>query len=239
MGSNNRKLTTSEFILKLSTIQPDLVVLSEYINARTSILVKNNFGICSVTPFSLLRGSVPTIRTAVNKQEYFKQQLRYVHGDFYDYSNVVYIDGETKIHIVCGNHGGFTQSANHHIQGHGCPRCTQGFWTKAKWVSLCERKNLTSRLYVIRCYNESEEFIKIGITSQSVYDRFSRHNTMPYKYDILEEVIGDPADIYDMETKLHTENIKHHYIPRIHFVGSVRECFTVDAVNKKTKSNAV
>ena len=46
-----------------------------------------------------------------------------VHTFKYDYSNVEYINSQTKVAIVCPYHGLFHQKPNDHLQGHGCEEC--------------------------------------------------------------------------------------------------------------------
>ncbi len=46
-----------------------------------------------------------------------------VHGDNYDYSKANYINSQTKIIILCPEHGAFEQLANDHLSGHGCNKC--------------------------------------------------------------------------------------------------------------------
>jgi cytochrome c2/very-short-patch-repair endonuclease len=53
----------------------------------------------------------------------FVEQANIVHGGKYDYSEAIYIKTHTKLEITCFDHGKFTQSPHHHLQGQGCPRC--------------------------------------------------------------------------------------------------------------------
>ena len=46
-----------------------------------------------------------------------------IHGEYYDYSNVVYVDNKQKIKIKCPNHGDFFQTPGAHLAGQGCPIC--------------------------------------------------------------------------------------------------------------------
>lgn len=50
-----------------------------------------------------------------------------VHGDRYDYSDVVYINNKTKACIVCPIHGKFFQIPNSHLIGIGCPKCSRKY----------------------------------------------------------------------------------------------------------------
>jgi len=56
-------------------------------------------------------------------KEQFIEKAKKVHGNFYDYSKVDYINKSTNIKIVCPNHGLFKQSPEVHLRGHGCPAC--------------------------------------------------------------------------------------------------------------------
>jgi very-short-patch-repair endonuclease len=61
--------------------------------------------------------------------EQFIADAREVHGDKYDYSHAIYVNGGSykptavKVKIICPEHGMFEQSANAHTQGQGCPGC--------------------------------------------------------------------------------------------------------------------
>ena len=50
-----------------------------------------------------------------------------VHGAIYDYSLVDYINSDTKIKIVCLNHGVFEQMPYSHMSGSGCPSCSSSY----------------------------------------------------------------------------------------------------------------
>ena len=57
--------------------------------------------------------------------EQFIEEAKKIHGDKYDYSKVNYIDGHTKVCIICPKHGEFWQTPRHHILGFkcGCSKC--------------------------------------------------------------------------------------------------------------------
>ena len=73
--------------------------------------------------------------------EEFIEKAKLVHGDKYDYSKVEYINTDTKVRIICIEHGEFYQTPHAHINGQGCPTCvgtkkltTEEFIEKAKLV---------------------------------------------------------------------------------------------------------
>lgn len=65
-------------------------------------------------------------RLSILKQDnmsVFVEKSRMVHGDTYDYTNVVYKNSHTYVDIICKIHGGFSQRPDHHISGSGCRKC--------------------------------------------------------------------------------------------------------------------
>ena len=82
---------------------------------------------------------------AINKfkdtTESFINKAKNVHGDKYDYSKVEYVNSQTKVCIICPEHGEFWQTPNKHLIGRGCPKCanniklsTEEFIKRAKDV---------------------------------------------------------------------------------------------------------
>lgn len=76
------------------------------------------------------------------RKKEFIEQANIVHNGKYDYSSVNYIDGKTKVCIICPEHGPFWQSPQKHLSGQGCKKCSrpnegltrEEFITKAKEV---------------------------------------------------------------------------------------------------------
>jgi len=56
-------------------------------------------------------------------KEEFIQKAASIHGNKYDYSNVLYKTSHDEVEIICRKHGPFRQKPYMHLQGHGCPRC--------------------------------------------------------------------------------------------------------------------
>ena len=53
----------------------------------------------------------------------FIEIARSIHGDKYDYSKVDYVNSQTKVIIICREHGEFLQTGAGHIGGGGCRTC--------------------------------------------------------------------------------------------------------------------
>ena len=59
-----------------------------------------------------------------NTTEYFIKKAKEIHGDKYDYSKVEYVNNKTLVTIICKKHGCFSQRADKHLMGQGCPFCS-------------------------------------------------------------------------------------------------------------------
>ena len=123
---------TTAFIEKAKKIHHDKYDYSQiqYINCLEKIkIVCNLHGVFLKTPRKFLTGSGCPICAFKNAFRKTKTTLQFIkesiliHGNKYDYSNVVYINNKTKVKIICKNHGEFLQSPVHHIRGAGCPKC--------------------------------------------------------------------------------------------------------------------
>ena len=65
-----------------------------------------------------------------NKESFILKALQ-KHGDYYDYSRVVYVNTDTKVCIICPKHGEFWQTPNDHLKGGGCPICAKNIRRKS------------------------------------------------------------------------------------------------------------
>ena len=55
----------------------------------------------------------------------FVEEAVEIHGDKYDYSQVVYAGQKTPVTIICPEHGAFQQTPYHHLsRKQGCPVCS-------------------------------------------------------------------------------------------------------------------
>ena len=66
----------------------------------------------------------PVCNSGVKTTEQFIDKVFGVHGNKYDYSEVVYISAKSKVDIICKEHGKFRQTPDIHYKGNGCPHCS-------------------------------------------------------------------------------------------------------------------
>lgn len=232
-------LTTEQFITKAREVHGNLYnyELVEYSGAHSKVkIICKSHGEFLQAPSHHSKGAGCPLcgNKASNKAKAdaakldFSTKANIIHNSKYDYSLVEYMGAHSKVKIICKHHGEFLQSSNNHLSGKGCPHCAlseQG-WSRTSFANKCiKNNNGLGILYVLECFNENERFIKIGITSRSVKKRYASTREMPYLYRVIDEVIGDPVEIYNLETKLHQINKENKYIPEIPFGGYATECF--------------
>ena len=74
-----------------------------------------------------------------NKEQFIKKSS-FIHGIYYDYSKVEYINCDKKVCIICPKHGEFWQTPHSHLQGHGCPICNSKKKNTDKFIDECKKK---------------------------------------------------------------------------------------------------
>jgi len=106
---------------------------------------------------------------------------------------------------------------------------TTGWWSYTGWEEAGNKsKEFDSfKVYIIKCYNDKEEFYKIGKTFLTIKRRFIR---LPYNYKIIKIFKGSSRIISELENTIQKENKEFKYIPIIKFSG-MQECFKNIKIN--------
>lgn len=244
MGKGRKPITLKEFVSKAKEIYGEVYDYSQskYINAHVTIdIVCKIHGVFKRTPAYHLRGgSCPKCNGGRIKftPEEFRDKCFDVHGDRYNYDLVKYEHCEKPVNIVCEKHGIFSQTPISHMIGRGCPKC--GYenrlscgWNHSSWKEAAiKSKNFDSfKLYVIECFNESEQFIKIGKTFNTLDDRFSSNIKMPYNWEVVNIFEGNSKFVSTLESNLHKKFKDEKYKPNLNFDGD-GECFYISVKNK-------
>lgn len=215
----------------------EIELLEKFVNYGTNILVKTKYGIHKVKPYNLLRNTFPSIKSAINKTEYFINHLKDIcDTSKLDFSLLEYIDSTSRVTVICKEHGEFKKQPTRLLLCRGCPVCSMKKvservsenptgWSYTNWVRISEtsRHFDSFKVYIIKCWNEDEEFYKIGRTFNKVSTRF--HGFCKYySYEIIQIFEGESREIYDLEVELKSKNKANKYIPKYKFNG-MQECF--------------
>ncbi len=154
-------------------------------------------------------------------QEDFIKKVRLKHGDKYDYSDTIYINANTKIKIICNEHGIFEQRAFSHLTK-GCIKChfnnkksnTEDFIEKSINIhgdkygySLVKYKSVTTKVKIIcKVHGEFLQTPNNHLNKQGCYK--CKNNSQKYNLDyFIEKSIDKHFDKYDY-SKVKYENVK-------------------------------
>lgn len=93
-------------------------------------------------------------------------RFRVVHGDLYDYSEVVVENYKSKVKIGCPTHGPFWQTPDNHYRGRqGCPTCGSQKIRKKKQMLFSEFVTRAAKVHANRFVYEEKQFDNV-LTSQ-------------------------------------------------------------------------
>jgi hypothetical protein len=182
----SKKLSHEENLIDFQRVHED-----RYLYLEESTLCSNKFNVfCKVeghgnfliTPSNHKRGrGCPKCVGFYRSYEEIVSKVSLLHGDKFIYHKVNTVKG-FEIKIECKIHGLINQELRHHLKGHGCRKCADeansgSSWKYSDWCKLASKSKYfdSYKVYIIRCFNEDEEFIKIGKTYRTVSLRFSRH----------------------------------------------------------------
>lgn len=131
LNNQNKNLTTKNFIKRAKSVHNDVYDYSfvKYIDSKTPVkIICEKHGVFKQIPNNHLNGhrcSYCYPRKKRKDSEKFIQDANIIHNDNYDYSLVNYVGSKIKIKIKCKKHGVFEQTPNSHLQGQGCPKCSE------------------------------------------------------------------------------------------------------------------
>lgn len=126
-----KKLTTEEFIKRAREKHCDKYDYSktEYVNSQTKVcIICPEHGEFWQIPSSHLKGigcAKCTGKARLGLDEFINKSSK-IHGDKYDYSKAEYVNSQTKVCIICPEHGEFWQTPKDHLSGRGCSICGGG-----------------------------------------------------------------------------------------------------------------
>ena len=128
---NSKRSSKEDFIKKAHKVHGDKYDYSkvDYVNSKTKVCIiclehgefwQTPDGHLSGRGCSKCKGDKLRESKTLTKKEFIKK-AREVHGDKYDYSKVNYVNSQTKVCIICPEHG--EQRPHNHLIGNGCPKC--------------------------------------------------------------------------------------------------------------------
>ena len=149
--ATNKKLTKEEFIRRAKKVHGSKYDYSKvkYVNSKAKVcIICPEHGEFWQTPNSHLNskhgcpicGTIASHKSIMRSLDDFISEARAVHGDKYDYSKVKYINCDTKVEIICPEHGPFWQTPYAHLKGYGCQKCSGHYMDTEYFIELATKK---------------------------------------------------------------------------------------------------
>ena len=118
---------TEYFMNQLREQQPEIAELvtpmSEYKTMKTKMLFQTKFGVISTYPDALIHGHKPTVRAAVDRKDYMRNQLLYLYDNKYDFEIQSTNRHDGKCILICPIHGRVEVDNDYIFEGCGCLKC--------------------------------------------------------------------------------------------------------------------
>lgn len=163
----NARATKEGFIKKARAIHGDKYDYSQvdYVNSSTRVqIICPSHGVFIQKPQDHLAGYCCPVCGGSQKltTEEFIRRAQEVHGNKYDYSQVKYVNGHSKVIIVCPEHGPFFQTPYLHVLGSGCSKCVGKYKpSTAEFIEMAKRIHGDKYDYSKVQYKSSEEKVTI------------------------------------------------------------------------------
>jgi hypothetical protein len=164
----------------------------------------------------------------VTLEQFIAKATMYYAKYNYDYTNTVMgNNNKDRVEVICPKHGTFKTTVANHIKGKAkCSSCSLeesvgSLWSYSDWEKAAKAsKNFEGfSLYVLRCYNDTEEFIKIGKSFTNISKRYCSKHHMPYDFEVIHTTYGSAKFISELEASLKHTFKEHSYVTGLYFPG--------------------
>lgn len=146
----------------------------------------------------------------------FVEKANIKHDFTYDYSLVKYKKSNIPVSIRCLIHGMFEQTPNNHLNGCGCPKCSNyGF-----------SKELSGYFYVQEISTSDLVYYKFGITNRPIEERLlEQKKKSNLEHKIVYVLKSSGSMVYNLEKILKTKF--KGYVPKTDFPDGYTETFGI------------
>jgi ssDNA-binding Zn-finger/Zn-ribbon topoisomerase 1 len=168
--------------------------LPPYITTDTKISIMCSIhGIFEQTPHNHLNGSgCPDCAVEERSLEYrksfvlFVEEANIVHEGRYGYPIDEYVNTHMPISIKCPEHGIFKQMPDHHLQRHGCPKCSAGANVSKSEIEWLDSLNIPEehRQKTIKINDKRLKVDALDPTINTIYEFYGDYwHGNPQKFD--------------------------------------------------------
>lgn len=159
-------------------------------------------------------------------------RFKQIHGNKYDYSKFEYTRSIDKSIIICPEHGEFKQSANVHLRGVGCPKCSEEYKK--------HKQSITPEVFLFRANKKHNNKYQYNLTdfknSTSAINIFCQKHGW-FKQNVTRHMCGQGCPKCAKEIKSQKmANTQNQFIDNaIKIHGNKYDYSNVKYINNKTK----
>lgn len=256
--AEQRIVFAKEFVEKANRIHNNKYDYSnvEYINSRTKVSILCPIhGLFEQTPATHIKGcgcpecgKIWTDEHRNNQRKATKAQAftldewiakaRSVHGDKYDYSQVVYENQRSVVKIICPIHGLFEQKADSHVRGFGCKLCgynseyskSPHYWTDEQYEKIAQTclERYGAKRYLDS--NQGRKHLKAVLSSPEHKAKMSKIISSD---EIQEKTKQTCLSRYGVTSAMKLESVKEKMIVEKRKRGTFSTSRTEDVMYKK------
>jgi ssDNA-binding Zn-finger/Zn-ribbon topoisomerase 1 len=168
----SRRGTTKEFVAKAITKHGTKYSYKKtcYVSASAKVIITcGKHGDFEQTPANHLTGygcnacgyDASGDKRRQGRDDFIAKAIA-VHGDRYDYSEVVYTNIMASVAIICPEHGRFLQAALNHLAGHKCNKC--------KYAADSINRRMTHKEFVKRANIKHDSFYSYPMQYKGITD---------------------------------------------------------------------
>jgi hypothetical protein len=201
----------------------------DYKNDRTNIIVTcKKHGDFIVTPNDHKYGSgCNDCHSRKKSDKFYLNHFRTEGNKELEYISV----NKGDVTFICKNHGEVKQLVSSHKRLYRCPTCgneSKGNYTRTSFTEA-SKKTGKAVFYIVNLFSETESFVKFGITTKGIEDRFKR---IPYKYKVISSYEGTPEEVFNLEKAYLRNNLTNKYKPNKKFGGMTETIKTLLTVSE-------
>lgn len=151
---------------------------------------------------SLRAASATTLQ---DRFEAWLEAAHETHGDFFEYSKVDFQNYRKSVTIICPIHGEFKQTPYTHLKS-GCRKCADeelfGLYNERYFEKHPEKGFSGAIVYYLKFHYRKETWFKVGMTINTIKQRFSVTSKSSVKYEVLGELNTALEDAWRIERDL-------------------------------------
>ncbi len=108
----------------------------------------------------------------VSNRDAFIGKAKAIHGERYNYDNLVYVNNRTDVDITCELHGDFKQSPKVHLRGGGCRHCAGNVKLSTSiFIARAEARHGKRYDYSLASYNTTKGKVKIICPDHGIFEQ--------------------------------------------------------------------